>query len=122
MPTYPYQCPSCGEKQDIVKSISAIDLIENCTKCTTEMTGEHRHIVGGEFLYAGVEDAEYNHGLGCVTYGRKHRAQIARDRGLEEIGNSELPSKTWDRLESDREKRHQRGWDDMLEDRICLSR
>ena len=122
MPTYPYKCPSCNKSHDIIKKIADIDIIEKCSSCQTEMGPKCRLVTGGEFMYAAVEESEYNVGLGCVTHGRKHRAQIARDRGLEEIGNSEDPRKTWDRLEKDREQKTKRGWDEIFEDKICLSR
>lgn len=122
MPTYPYKCPACGKPQDIIKKMADIDNLEDCIDCRTAMEPKHRLVTGGDFLYAAVEDSEYNVGLGCVTHGRKHRAQLAKDRGMEEIGNSEDPRKTWDRLEKDREQKSKRGWDEILEDKICLSR
>ena len=39
------------------------------------------------FINAKVEHAEYNPGLGCVVKNRTHRAELARQRGLVEVGN-----------------------------------
>jgi hypothetical protein len=58
-----------------------------CPKC--QASDNHRFIAGTRF-FIGASDwdkAEYNPALGCVTRNAQHRRQIARDRGVEEIGN-----------------------------------
>jgi len=64
-----------------------------------------RLVVGGSlFMNEKVEDAEFNPGLGCITRNKKHRAEIAKSRGLEEIGN-ENPDKIEKALTKEREER-----------------
>lgn len=36
------------------------------------------------------DDVQFNPGLGVVTKNAKHRAQIAKERGLTEIGNEDF--------------------------------
>lgn len=87
MPYYDYQCPICKHETEIVKKISEYDSPEQCPKCYNEMD---RLISAGHFLYASVEEAEFNHGLGCVVKNRKHRTELAKRKGFTEVGNEKL--------------------------------
>lgn len=114
MPVYLYVCPKCEASQDVVKPMAEIDRIETC-KCGESLDRSARRInFLGDFLYEKVEEAEYNQGLGCVTYGRKHRAEIAKRRGLVEIGNDETPGQSWNRFEAQREQASKRKWDNLM--------
>lgn len=113
MPVYLYECPSCNTQQDVVKTMSEIDRTEVC-KCGQSLDSSARKInFLGSFLYEKVEDAEYNQGLGCVTYGRKHRAEIAKRKGLVEIGNDESPDQSYRRFEAQREQASNKRWNDL---------
>lgn len=106
---YPYRCSGCAFEFDVIKSVSIIDNVETCEKCSSVAT---RFIARTHFYGAKVEDAEFNPGLGCITKDRKHRARIARDRGLIEIGNEDA-EKTTDTFERDRERRLDKEWDKL---------
>ena len=41
---------------------------------------------------ARVEDAEFNPGLGCIIKNRKHRAEVAKQKGAIEVGNEPVES------------------------------
>ena len=108
---YPYEC-ECGFKTDIIKSVRDIDNSEKCPKCDTIMS---RKIAGGNgFLYAEVEDAEYNPGLGCVVKNKKHRAEIAKQRGLVEVGNEDM-NKIMKRQDVERERKISTSYDGIHE-------
>jgi putative FmdB family regulatory protein len=84
---YPYSCPHCNNNFDIIKRISEIDNVEKCPNCDNIVTKENRKIASGQIFYgAKVEDAEWCPGLGCIVKNSAHRRQIARARGLEEVG------------------------------------
>jgi putative FmdB family regulatory protein len=84
MPYYEYECPKCKHETEIIKSISNYDRDEPCGECGELMD---RLISKGHFLYAEVQEAYFNHGLGCVVKNRQHKAQLVKERGLVEMGN-----------------------------------
>jgi putative FmdB family regulatory protein len=82
---YLYCCPKCTGEFDVWKPAKDMDAPEECANCKVEAK---RVICAPRgFINAGVENAEFNAGLGCVTKNRQHRAEICKRRGLEEIGN-----------------------------------
>lgn len=111
MPTYPYRCTSatCDHVFDVVKSLSEIDRPETCEKCSTAC----ERFIGNTSFY-GASDwdkAEYNPGLGCVTRNSLHRKQIAKERGLHEVGNDyACPDKMISAADKAREQRHNDAW------------
>jgi hypothetical protein len=58
-----------------------------------------------------VEHPEFNHGLGCVTKNNRHASQIAKDRGMIEVGNENM-SKHRKEAAKEREKTRQKGWEE----------
>lgn len=88
MPTYPYSC-NCGCDFDVTARMSEIDKTEvKCPSCDIMLSSKNRNISkSGSFYAASVEDAEFCNALGCVVKNKKHRKQIAKQRGLVEIGN-----------------------------------
>jgi putative FmdB family regulatory protein len=86
---YVYHCNNCSHEFDVVKSVKEIDNQENCEKCGSVC----ERIIRFRGYFLGEKDwdkAEYNPGLGCVTKNAKHRKQIAKERGLEEIGTTKI--------------------------------
>ena len=90
MPYYEYECLKCNHETEVFKSISEFDREELCNDCGQPM---HRLISKGHFIYAGVQEAYFNHGLGCVVKNRKHKNEIAKQRGLVEVDNDK-PTET----------------------------
>lgn len=113
MPIYLYKCQKCQNTFDVVKSMSDIDRQELC-ECGH--TAERRINFRGELLGTAVEEAEYNPGLGCWTKNKRHRQEIAKRRGLVEIGNDEKPDDGYKRFQREREKKHALGWDKLTKE------
>ena len=111
MPNYPYACPSssCCHTWEVVKKVADLDRAEECPQC-----GEmgRRFIARTHFYGASDWDkAEYNPGLGCVVKNSKHRAQIAKERGLVEIGNDyKHPDTYHDNNDKARHDKWERSW------------
>lgn len=104
---YPYRCPSCSNTFDVVKSVKEIDNPETCPKCNQPA---ERYIARTHFYGAKVEDAEYNPAFGCITKSARHRKQLAKDRGMEEIGN-ESPERMHKHFETQKEQELEKAWD-----------
>lgn len=109
---YPYRCQACKYEFDVVKSVKEIDNEERCEKCDSLAD----RYISRTYFY-GASDwntAEFNPGLGCVTFGSKDRAKKAKERGLEEVGNDyssgEAAITHFDNM---REKKRQDGWDKL---------
>jgi putative FmdB family regulatory protein len=84
--TYQYYCEKCDTKFDVIKSVKDIDVNEFCPGC--ECPAE-RQFVPQHVYFSGtkVEHAEYNPGLGAVTKNKKHREELAKRKGVVEVGN-----------------------------------
>jgi putative FmdB family regulatory protein len=102
--TYVYQCTKCDSRFDVIKSVADFDRNEFCESCGAPAERKFTprvHIHG-----AAVEHAEYNPGLGCVVKNKKHRAEIAKQRGLVEVGNDfssgEGMQETFDRARAEK--------------------
>jgi hypothetical protein len=63
--------------------------LENCPDCGNILTRVYSFT---HFIGAKVENREYNPALGCVVNNSKHRAEIAKRRGLIEVGNEKPES------------------------------
>ncbi len=106
---YEYQCSKCTHRFDVTKSVKDIDVTETCPQCGDFA---ERKFVPSKVYFSGTEvrDAEYNPGLGAVVKSKRHREELAKRKGLVEIGNdfksSESIHKKFDEERS--EKREQR--------------
>ena len=111
---YPYTCEACGAKWEVIKSVRQIDEPEHCAKCQTP---GRRYISRTSFYGAAVEDAEYNPAFGCVIKNSAHRKALAKQRGMEEIGNESLDSihAHFDGEQRRRQERHEKEIDDILD-------
>jgi hypothetical protein len=84
---------------------------ETCSHCGREAI---REFVPSRVYFNGtsVEHAEYNPGLGCVVKNSSHRKELARQRGLEEIGN-EPPEKLHKHFDQVREDNREKAWAEL---------
>lgn len=107
MPFYPYVCQD-GHTFEVAKAISQIEREETCATCG-------KVAERGIALPAPVSTTagdwnrvEYNPGLGQWTKSWKHGREIAKRKGLVEVGNTSVESihKTHDQARE--EKREQR--------------
>lgn len=84
--TYEYVCIKCDHRFDVIKSVKDIDVNEFCPQCESpserQFTPSRVHLSGTR-----VEHAEYNPGLGQVVKNKKHRQEVAKRKGLVEVGN-----------------------------------
>ena len=111
--TYEYTCDQHGAV-DVTKSVIYIDNPEPCPLCGVVMT---RKFVPSRvhFSKTKVEHAEYNPGLGIVTKSRRHRDEVAKERGLIEIGNESV-DKIESNLAKERETRSNEGYTQAFEE------
>lgn len=81
---YEFACSACCNKFDVWKPVS-----EFTREAACECGGTAQLVIHPPrgFINAAVEHAEYNPGLGCVVKNRTHRAEVAKRRGLIEVGN-----------------------------------
>lgn len=117
--TYEYRCAPCAHSFDVMKSHTEMSRAEACPKCEREAI---RQFVPQRVFLSGtkVQHAEYNPGLGCVVRNKEHRAELAKAKGLVEIGND---YKNTDNIHKEFEqKREQRSKDsyDKIEKEIKL--
>ena len=115
MPLYEYKCKECNKTFEVVKKMSDFSRVEICD-CGFE--AEKMINFRGTLMNTKVEEAEYNIGLGCWTKSKRHRKEIAKRRGLVEIGNDEKPDDTYKRFETQREQKSQKKWDKLTEELI----
>ena len=110
---YPYEC-KCGYKTDVSKSLSDIDRPENCIHCGSQMD---RKIGRSNFYGQGVEDAVFDPVFGCVIENSKHRRALAKEKGWEEVGNTDM-NKWYDEKQREKQKETERYYDEVTTDRI----
>ena len=110
MPLYEYFCEHCKKEYEIFKRITEWTGKDPCPKC--EKVGYR--IFSGDFVHYGtkIEDAEYNVGLGCITKSKRHRDELAKRRGVFEIGNED-PEKIHNNFEKDRETKRRKSWENI---------
>lgn len=99
---YEFGCSHCGNKFEVWKPMSEFTREAVCDCGGTAMLIIHAPI---GFINARVEHAEYNPGLGCVVKNRTHRAELARQRGLVEVGNDISADKMLKEAEQTLEKK-----------------
>jgi len=106
---YEYKCDECGHRFDVVKPIKDFDLKHTCSECDCEDTSI---VISSKIHHIGakVQNAEFNPGLGCVTKSKQDRQEIAKQRGLIEVGN-EKPDTLHQESVIKREIQKQKEWD-----------
>lgn len=108
---YEYQCNKCESRFDVVKPVAEMERAEPCPMCGVEFT-ERVFSPRIYFNNASVQNAEFNMGLGCVTRNRQHRAEIAKQRELIEVG-SESSETVHREIVVKKEKERDKAWKDL---------
>ena len=84
---YEYYCDECSRTTEIVKTIAEIDRHELCEMCDIPMV---RHLTG-KVGFSGEKTESHNsyfhHALGQVVKSDDHAKEIAKNKGLIEVGN-----------------------------------
>ena len=109
---YEYHCPKCELNFDIVKEVKDMTREEVC-ECGTVSV---RQFVPRRVFFSGtsVQNAEYNHGLGQVIHNKQHREEVAKRKGLVEVGNDfKTGSNLQNHYDTAREEKLNKGWDDL---------
>lgn len=112
MPLYEYQCQACAADFDIVKRMAEIDRKESCPACGFENGPRSRKISRSNFTGASDWNTQhYSPALGMVVKNNREARQIAKQRGLIEVGN-ESPEKIHKAMEKQREETREQRWKD----------
>lgn len=111
MPVYDYSCEKCDLDFEIFKSIKEHRKTEPCPQCGNEAPQDLsrcRPMHTG----ASVKDAYKCPALGTIVKSDAHRKELARARGLEEIGN-EKPDSLHKHFDQARENKIKKSWDEV---------
>ena len=110
---YEYDCKHCSNNFDVPKSYKEMEKIENCPDCG-KIADRVKFSRTTYLCNTSVENAEYNPGLGAVVKNKKHRAELAKQKGLVEVGNDyksgEANQKHFD---DKRSAKREKGWADV---------
>ena len=85
-----------------------MDTLEHCPKCHEPSA---RIFIPRSVFFSGtkVENPEYNPGLGCIVRNSSHRKELAKQKGLIEVGN-EKPETLHKIYDKAREERFEKSW------------
>ncbi len=86
MAIYDYRC-GCGKDFEINKPMSESDSLESCPTCGMILDSSHKIISRVYFSGEKDKDQYFCPGLGCVVKSDAHRKRLAKEKGLEEVGN-----------------------------------
>lgn len=84
---YEYFCTECNKLTEIEKSLAELDRLEFCVSCDVEMKRQISKHIGFKDEKAESNEAFFSHALGQVVRNGKHQRELARERGLVEVGN-----------------------------------
>lgn len=108
MPIYAYRC-TCAAEWDVAKPMAELDRLEACPKCGAENGAGSRLIQRANFSGAGDWNTQcYHPALGQVVRNNAHARQIAKSRGLIEVGNEKPETLHKIAADTQRETREQR--------------
>lgn len=114
---YEYQCQKCDHTFDIVKKVADIDNPEVCEKCNSDAIRLFRPRI--YLNNTSVQHAEYNPGLGCVVRNRDHAKEIAKQKGMVEIGNDFASGHKMQKgYDNEREEKFNKSYDDTFKEAV----
>ncbi len=108
MPTYEFKCSTCEKPFDIVCRVAERDDAYSCPDCGASGVRQLSMPAIDKSAAGDWNNVSYNPGLGTWTKSWKHGREIAKSRGLEEVGNEpldKLHKKAEDRKVEIREER-----------------
>lgn len=89
---YEYFCSACSATTDVIKKVIDFERDESHEKCGTLMVRIFKPKI--YLAQTAVEDAHFHPGLGQVVKSTQHAREIAKSKGLIEVGN-EKPDVKW---------------------------
>ena len=96
-----------------MKPVADMERAERCPSCDTDA---NRQFVPHRLYLSktAVQHAEYNPGLGCVTKNAEHRREIAKQKGLVEVGNDFKSGESMvDHFDKERAAKLAKRWEDI---------
>lgn len=103
-------CPGCNSTVESIKYLKGSRVLSECPKCTNSIdvgpAPSKIHFVG-----ASVQNAEYNPAFGCVVKNKQHRNELAKQKGMEEIGNEPV-EKIHTHYDAERKETNDKIWRD----------
>ena len=111
MVTYEWRCNKCEVEFETMQSIKDYDGQTSCPTCG-EVTKDRILSANIHFIGTSVESAEYNPAFGQVVKSKRHRDELAKQKGLIEIGN-EKPESIHKKFEQDRAEKRRKTWDEL---------
>lgn len=119
---YPFRCKDCGSEFDLIMRVSDYEKLQTAesgkriTACTNCKGPAQRFYTPHEVC--GADDwnnQTWNQGLGCYTKSNKHARDIAKSKGLIEVGNEKTDT-IHKEFDTKREEKRQERWDNALKD------
>lgn len=108
---YEFKCEKCLHNFEVVRPARESHIIPACENCgneeTTRIFSSRIHHIGAK-----VQNAEFNHGLGCVVRNKDHRKEIANRKGLVEVGN-ETPDTLYKESVIKKEEQRAKEWKEL---------
>lgn len=112
MPIYEYRCHECAAGFDVVKPVAELDRSEPCPKCNTVCGSSSRQISRTNFTGASDWNTQTFHpALGQVVKNNRHARQLAKERGMIEVGNEKVET-VHKHFEKQREETREQRWKD----------
>lgn len=112
---YPYACPK-GHRFEVIKPLSAIDNEERC-ECGEVSERQIGLTRLDKTSAGGWNQQSYNPALGQWTKSTKHARDIAKAKGLIEVGN-EPPENIHKHFDKQREETRTQRYEDALRDKV----
>lgn len=117
---YDWDCPSvsCNSRWEVVTTVAQRDEPTSCPVCGTAGIRSEVYLVNVDRVAAGDWNrVEFNPGLGQWTKSWKHGREIAKARGLEEVGNT-APEALHKHADTTKADTRERRWQDAVKDKL----
>ena len=108
---YEWNCPKCEVKFETLQSIVEYNGETQCPTCG-DITKERIFSAKITILGSSVQNAEYNPAFGQVVKNKAHRNELAKQKGLIEIGNDK-PESIHKATEETKRDRIKKSWENI---------
>lgn len=115
MPTYVWACDA--HLWPVVTTVADRDTPSSCPECKAPGVRQITLPNIDKTAAGSWNQGGFNPGLGCWTNSTKHARQIAKSRGLEEVGNED-PEKMQKRDDQNRKEGIERRWAETTREKV----